>query len=860
MSKIIRNSERAALPALLLCCVFALADLLLSVDQGTVLADSELSPIAIPTDAIPADVIPPEAVINWNPETKRIMVIGIDDVDHDVDVTTTVVVEGDDDDDNGTLLCSTLTDDAGNTLEVCWRLRTRHNDDDDSSIADPAEVFAGSNGVTTPLKETSSDDDDDDEHEIEVRVLTLTYNAGNPIHPGENEYEIAFSVDSPVKGNVTHARMQIEVDDDNGDKESIGDDRCELEAIAEYHIRDDTTIIQIAGDDEDEGLNGDEDFDITIPIGGLHTIGLTTFGGDLTVSLVMNVVVSVLDPCDLFPRVFLVCPDGLKEAKAFCILQDQNLETLVTATLPRIAAALALFSFWAEEAEDHDEEDLQNVIWWFDNHDDIEDDLEHLSFVEMEHARTEIAQTREDYGLILADLEDIIADLSEAEGVQLEFVALLIKKLTNIATGIQDINDILDDSQDRIDAIIVTAENLADLIAENWFNPFKWGDIAEELLVLRVLLFDHGLQSNIVVVAIRLLIETIVGSEGDCAPACGKQNIECLNPSPQYDNRRPVGRLLLDGRDICTAWIIGSPDCIITNDHCLDDVDDVTRLSIEFNFECDQCIDGDSTDTEVFQVVELIHSNPDLDYALLRVAGNPADSWGVLSVDPTSPTVDDEIYAIHHAEGLKKGYAEGVVTGIGLPTNPNCDGNNRSEMAVDVISNKGASGSPVFNLSNHCVTGICHCGSPCSDGFAVQMSAIVPDAQPHIENAGCQLVICGACCFFFQGDIVCEVATSESACNLLGDGTGEWQGAGSDCDDVDCEALIGACCLPDGSCIETTEQGCNSNGGTFLGAGTLCAPCAPPIVEQLTSLGASPRHAPAPPPPSRAERALRHRQ
>ncbi len=61
---------------------------------------------------------------------------------------------------------------------------------------------------------------------------------------------------------------------------------------------------------------------------------------------------------------------------------------------------------------------------------------------------------------------------------------------------------------------------------------------------------------------------------------------------------------------------------------------------------------------------------------------------------------------------------------------------------------------------------------------------------------------------------------------------GEWQGANTNCREVDC-AQRGACCIGDqGSCIDDqTEFECTTEGGTFQGVGTLCADIECPIID-----------------------------
>lgn len=305
----------------------------------------------------------------------------------------------------------------------------------------------------------------------------------------------------------------------------------------------------------------------------------------------------------------------------------------------------------------------------------------------------------------------------------------------------------------------------------------------------------------------------------DCVPDCDKTNVECLNPSPEYDNRRPVGRLLNNGNGFCTGFIVAGPDCIMTNRHCITTdgtstgpLGAVGNLSIEFNFECDQCTDGTCKLTDVYPVTGLIHENASLDYALLSVAGSPAATWGVATVDPSNLNINDAVYEIHHAGALKKGFDAGVVTSIEVPGV--CDPATATEVGVSVIASGGASGSPVFRESNHCVSAVCHCGPDCMPGFAIPMSAIWPDAEPRILAAGCTPNVCGgqvtgACC---TPNGVCQVV-SPAACTVLG---GVYQGNGTACQGVE------GCCFADGTCSNIDRLCCMQQGGTPQGTGTVC--------------------------------------
>lgn len=282
-----------------------------------------------------------------------------------------------------------------------------------------------------------------------------------------------------------------------------------------------------------------------------------------------------------------------------------------------------------------------------------------------------------------------------------------------------------------------------------------------------------------------------ISCEPPCEPDCSKLNIECLNPGPEYDNRRPVARLLLQqgASQIgwCTGWMIGDPDCMITNEHCVAGIN-VTDLRAEFDFECDACVGGQPKQTTIFNVVGLIHADAALDYALLDLAGNPAATSGTLTVSSDLPSVGSAIYEIHHASASKKGYDAGTITNIFQPGT--CASGTTIELAISAIASQGASGSPVFSATTHAVEAICHCGPPCTSGFAVPLSAVLPDALPHIQGHGCTVDVIGGQTTSFSGQVTdCSTAGGLSGAsvtwgsyNTTTNGSGNYSFSGLPCE------------------------------------------------------------------------------
>ena len=239
---------------------------------------------------------------------------------------------------------------------------------------------------------------------------------------------------------------------------------------------------------------------------------------------------------------------------------------------------------------------------------------------------------------------------------------------------------------------------------------------------------------------------------GICQPACEKENIACVEGTPQFENGRLVAVLLEEGFPSCTAWIVAAPDMVMTNAHCIPQGNNINNLQVQFDYQCSACSDGELVESWTFDVTELIVINggetSPIDFAVLRVDGDVASLFGQAVIDPNPQVKGQEIYEIHHAYGGPKGYDQGTVTNVDV------DACQAHQNAVSVISAGGASGSPVFNLGDHCVSGMCSCGPECGEGFLIPMAQIWPAAYPFILEAGGQVIVCGEeCGGFCDGDL-----------------------------------------------------------------------------------------------------------
>ena len=101
----------------------------------------------------------------------------------------------------------------------------------------------------------------------------------------------------------------------------------------------------------------------------------------------------------------------------------------------------------------------------------------------------------------------------------------------------------------------------------------------------------------------------------------------------EYEKARAVARLYVNGSGACTGWLVGPENVIVTNEHCINSVNDVLNTDFEFMGEEETCgaTTGDCWFCDrgtVYEGVELLMKDANLDIALVRLAGNPIQNYG----------------------------------------------------------------------------------------------------------------------------------------------------------------------------------------------------------------------------------------
>lgn len=130
---------------------------------------------------------------------------------------------------------------------------------------------------------------------------------------------------------------------------------------------------------------------------------------------------------------------------------------------------------------------------------------------------------------------------------------------------------------------------------------------------------------------------------------------------------KAIGRLDIefesrDGRrySSCTCALVGS-NIVITNEHCirLRPGNRFIRASVVFDYYEDS-----ESAVNRYEMRRVISSDPELDYALLELVGNPSNSVGrfiPLARQEVPVERGDQIIVIGHPEGRKKSFSTGRI-------------------------------------------------------------------------------------------------------------------------------------------------------------------------------------------------------
>ena len=192
---------------------------------------------------------------------------------------------------------------------------------------------------------------------------------------------------------------------------------------------------------------------------------------------------------------------------------------------------------------------------------------------------------------------------------------------------------------------------------------------------------------------------------------------------------RSVGRLDVrypqDAMGTCTASII-TPEYIMTNEHCIRERREYGGRPSDISLLMGYIDETDERSTERFTIdPRPIEINESLDFAILRVRGNPAAKWGTMTIEARDPLPAESLLVVHHPAGRPMH----VTRGGCRAGNPRPIANQDIFHRCDTLP--GSSGSPVLADRDGAMVGLHWAGGtgPAPAGsemvnFAKRMSEI----------------------------------------------------------------------------------------------------------------------------------------
>uniref|UniRef100_K3WRZ5 Serine protease n=1 Tax=Globisporangium ultimum (strain ATCC 200006 / CBS 805.95 / DAOM BR144) TaxID=431595 RepID=K3WRZ5_GLOUD len=208
---------------------------------------------------------------------------------------------------------------------------------------------------------------------------------------------------------------------------------------------------------------------------------------------------------------------------------------------------------------------------------------------------------------------------------------------------------------------------------------------------------------------------TVCGTD-DTRPA--KCFINDASVPQAYQKSQAVARLMTNGRQACTGWLVGSEGHFLTNEHCINSNDQAANTDYEFLAESDDCsaecqLWGGCAGKIVATSAELLAVDAGLDYALLKL-NTTADLsvFGYLQLRVSGAVLNEQIYVPQHPNAWAKRIAAvddaGNVTrvnkvGVSIPCG-------EYSLGYTADTQGGSSGSPVIAASDNRVVALHNCG------------------------------------------------------------------------------------------------------------------------------------------------------
>ncbi|KPH59647.1 pre-peptidase C-terminal domain-containing protein [Pseudoalteromonas porphyrae] len=239
----------------------------------------------------------------------------------------------------------------------------------------------------------------------------------------------------------------------------------------------------------------------------------------------------------------------------------------------------------------------------------------------------------------------------------------------------------------------------------------------------------------------------------DVAPSstCGvneRQDVQCwANTHPtEFERSRPIARLVIGGRSLCTGWRVGSDNKMFTNNHCVETAAELASTEVWFNYQHKSCNGTIRESVVKVSGKDFLKTDVMLDYTLFSVNNfSSITQFGHLGLDVRSGINGERIYIPQHGAGNPKELAiesDRDTNGLCQINNASVNGRGtNTDMGYYCDTIGGSSGSPVIAASSNRVIALHHLGGCYNKGAKIsriwpQVSTFFNGVVPVGDNAG----------------------------------------------------------------------------------------------------------------------------
>ncbi|TYZ69054.1 hypothetical protein PybrP1_011746, partial [[Pythium] brassicae (nom. inval.)] len=189
--------------------------------------------------------------------------------------------------------------------------------------------------------------------------------------------------------------------------------------------------------------------------------------------------------------------------------------------------------------------------------------------------------------------------------------------------------------------------------------------------------------------------------------------IENIDAPQAYTKSRAVVRLLTNGGNGCTGWLIGSDGYMVTNHVCIGDEKTALNTDYEIMAEGASCSDeckswGACSGTIVATSAQFIAADQELNYALVKLNTTvDLSQYGYFQLRTKGPVMSEQIYVPQHPQHYAKRIAvydgDDSVARVKIIGTTACG---ECTVGYTVDTDVGSAGSPVVGASDNQVNGI----------------------------------------------------------------------------------------------------------------------------------------------------------